>query len=76
MNYNTEDLIKYLYKETTVEEAQAMEKALQSDWNLRDEYSALRESMQQLDSILESPRPQSVKAILDYAKSSAEVAHP
>ncbi len=73
INYTTEDLMKYLYKETTGEKSKAIENAIQSDWHLRDEYNALRESMQQLDGILESPRPQSIMAILNYAKTSAEV---
>ena len=76
INYTTDDLIKFLYKETTQERAKAIEKAMQSDWNLRDEYNALRDSMLQLDSIVDSPRPQSILAILNYAKSSAEVVQP
>ncbi len=73
LHYTTEDLIQYLYQETTEEETKAIEKALKSDWNLAEKYEALKASMQHLDSIVESPRPQSVMAILNYAKASAEV---
>jgi hypothetical protein len=76
LNYTTEDLIQYLYQETTEEETNAIEKAIKSDWNLREKYDALKASMQQLDTLVESPRPQSVMAILNYAKTSAEVEQP
>lgn len=74
-NYTTEDLIQYMYRETTEEQTREIEKAIQSDWSLKDMLEALQASMQQLDSMISSPRKQSVKAILDYAKSTAEVAH-
>lgn len=73
LNYTTEDLILYLYGETSAEETQVIEKAIQTDWAFREQYEAIKASMQHLDSIIESPRPQSVDAILNYAKTSAEV---
>ena len=73
LKYTTEDLIQYLYHETSEEKSQAIEKAIQSDWDLLEKFEALKASMNQLDRIVESPRPQSVLAILNYAKASAEV---
>jgi len=74
--YTTEDLIQYLYGETSEEKTAAMEKALESDWNLQEKLGALEESRQQLDTIITSPREQSVLAILNYAKSTSIVEHP
>jgi uncharacterized membrane protein len=71
--YTTEDLIQYMYRETTEDESVAIEKAMQTDYILREKFEALKESMVQLDSIKESPRQQSVMAILNYAKSSSAV---
>jgi hypothetical protein len=74
--YTTEDLLQYLYKETSKNQAAAIEKALQSDWALGEKLIVLKDSLQRLDQMLESPRPQSVMAILNYAQSSAEVVQP
>lgn len=75
-NYTSEDLIQYLYHETSEEKTQAIEKALQTDWNLKEEFEALEVTKQGLDALLSSPRPQSITAILNYAKTSTEIAQP
>jgi hypothetical protein len=75
-NYTTEDLLQYLYQETSQIQSQAIEKSLQTDWALQEKFGVLKQSLTKLDEILESPRPQSVMAILNYAQSSAEVLHP
>jgi len=72
-NYTTEDLLQHLYKETSYDHVAAIEKALLADWTLSEKYSVLQDYLQNLDTIIESPRPQSVMAILDYARASAEV---
>lgn len=76
VNYTTEDLIQYLYHETSEEETRAIEKALQTDWALREQFDALKDSKQGLDKLVTSPRPQSISAILNYARSSTEIAQP
>ena len=75
-HFTTEDLIQYLYKETSKNRLAAIEKALQSDWELREKLDVLKDSMQRLDKIVESPRPQSIDAILNYARNTEEVAQP
>jgi len=75
-NYTSEDLMQYLYHETSEEEKKAIEKALQTDWHLKEEFEALKATKQRLDTLLTSPRPQSIMAILNYAKTTAEIAHP
>jgi anti-sigma factor RsiW len=72
-NFTTEDLMQYVYHETSKEQTMAIEKAIQTDWALKEKVMALRDSMHTLDSMLESPRSQSVMAILNYARTSAEV---
>ncbi len=72
-NFTTEDLIQFIYQETSKEQSMAIEKAIQTDWTLREKFEALKDSQQRLNDILESPRPQSVLAILEYARTSAEV---
>ena len=66
-----EDLILYLYKETSTDQSKAIEKALETDWELKDQLEILKDSMQSLDKMISSPRSQSVEAILNYAKSTS-----
>jgi hypothetical protein len=69
----TEELIQYMYQETTEEETAAIEKAIEADWNLKEKLGMMKESVRQLDTIITSPREQSVLAILNYAKSTSVV---
>jgi uncharacterized membrane protein len=76
LKYTTEELIQYLYNETTGEQTLAIEKALQTDWDLQEKLNALKVSMNYLDTVTVSPRQQSIMAILNYARSSAVVEQP
>ncbi len=76
INYTSEDLIQYLYHETSEEETKAIEKAIQTDWTLKEQFEALKGAKQDLDKLLKSPRPQSIAAILNYARTSEEMAQP
>jgi hypothetical protein len=72
-NYTPEDLIRYLYKETSPEETSAIELALKQDWTLREKLSVLKTSMDRLDSIKVSPRSEVILNILRYAGSNETV---
>jgi hypothetical protein len=72
----TDELIQYLYQESSKDQSMAIEKALQTDWELKDELEILKSSMQSLDKMVKSPRSQSVDAILNYARSTVEVEQP
>jgi len=73
--FTPEDLLLYLYKETSPEQTAAIEAALKEDWALREKLSVLKASMQRLDKIVESPRTEVVLNVLNYARehSAAEV---
>ena len=63
-----EDLVRYLYDETSGKKAETIRIALQTDWDLRESYEKLVISEQNLDNIeLSSPRPETVNKILEYA---------
>ncbi|HZW70478.1 MAG TPA: hypothetical protein VFF57_06355 [Hanamia sp.] len=63
-----EDLVRYLYNETSGRKAETIRIALQTDWDLRESYEKLVISEQNLDNIeLSSPRPETVNKILEYA---------
>ena len=74
-NFTPEDLLLYLYKETSPEQTLAIETALQKDWTLREKLSVLKASMERLDKISVAPRTEVVLNVLNYAreKSTEEV---
>lgn len=66
-NYSPEDLIRFIYKETSPEITAAIEAALEEDWTLREKLAVLKISKERLDTIVESPRTSVVLNILKYA---------
>jgi anti-sigma factor RsiW len=72
-HYTPEDLIRYLYKETSPEETVEIEQALQSDWTLREKMSVLKTSNERLNTLIETPRTEVVLNVLKYAASKQKV---
>jgi len=70
-NFTPEDLLLYLYKETTPEQTTAIETALEKDWTLREKMTVLKASMERLDKIKTSPRTEVVLNVLSYAREQA-----
>ena len=68
--YTPEDLLQYLYKETSAAETCAIEEALKQDWTLREKLEVLKESVGSLDRSLESPRVEVVLNVLNYARQT------
>lgn len=68
--FTQEELVQYLYGETSTEKSAAIEAALQNDWTLREKLDILQHSAQMLDRKLESPRTQTVMNILNYARET------
>jgi hypothetical protein len=71
-NYTPEELLLYLYKETTPEATAAIEEALKKDWTLREKLAVLKSSMDRLDTIKVSPRTEAILNILNYARKKEE----
>jgi len=70
-NFTLEDLVQYLYKETSAVQTAAIEKALKKDWTLREKLAVLKTSMQRLDKIKENPRTEVVLNVLNYARKKS-----
>lgn len=68
-SFTPEDLLLYLYKESSPLLTNAIEKALQKDWTLREKFIVMRDACARLDSLKQSPRTEAVLSILDYAKA-------
>ena len=71
INFTPEDLLLYLYKETSAEESTAIENALNKDWTLREKLHVLKASMQRLDKITVAPRTEVVLNVLHHARENS-----
>jgi hypothetical protein len=71
-NITSEDLLLYLYGETTKLQTEAIELALQQDWSLMEKLELLTQSRNELETISFSPSTNSVNNILKYAEKSVE----
>ncbi len=69
--FTPEDLLLYLYKESSPKKTAAIEEALQKDWTLREKLTVLKTSMQRLDKITVAPRTEVVLDVLNYARDKA-----
>jgi len=67
-NFTPEDLLLYLYKETSASQNAEIKAALKKDWTLREKLNVLKTSMQRLDKIKENPRTEVVLNVLNYAR--------
>ena len=72
-NYSPEDLLLYLYKETSPEMTAGIEEALKKDWTLREKLTVLKTSMERLKSITISPRTEVILNILKYAGKGEKI---
>ena len=72
-NYSPEDLILYLYRETSPEVTAAIDEALKQDWTLREKLSVLKTSMERLDGLTLSPRTEVILNIMKYAGKGEKV---
>ena len=70
-NFTPEDLLLYLYKETSAKKTAAIESALKTDWTLREKLNVLKASMERLDKITLPPRTEVVLNVLNHAKEQA-----
>jgi len=70
-NLTPEDLLLYIFKETSDEQTMAIENALKQDWTLREKLAVLKTSLERLDGIKKSPRTRIVLNVLNYARKKA-----
>ncbi len=69
--FTPEDLILYLYKESSPELTTAIDTALKEDWTLREKMQVLQSSIDQLDKIIVAPRMEVILNVLNYARETA-----
>ncbi|MEM6722384.1 MAG: hypothetical protein AAF598_00025 [Bacteroidota bacterium] len=65
-------LIKYVYAETTLVEALAVEEAIQKEWSFREQYQALKKAKKALPAVSFDPPQSAIDNILKYSQSTAK----
>ncbi|HEY0041797.1 MAG TPA: hypothetical protein VGB71_14090 [Flavisolibacter sp.] len=74
-NFTPEEILLYLYKESTTELTTAIENELQKNWALREKLAVMKTAMERLNNITVSPRTEVVLNVLRYASDREKVAH-
>jgi len=71
--FTPEDLLRYLYKESSPELTAAIQVALNENWTLREQMEDIQASVNQLDIEREviAPRMEVVQRVLQYARDTA-----
>lgn len=69
-NFTQEDLLLYLYKETSPSQTAHIKAALETDWTLREKFEELTKAHKELSAINLSPGNQTISNILNYAEKS------
>lgn len=75
MKITPDDLVRYLYNETSAQKTSDIKAALQIDSLLRDEYEKLKNTHFKLDEVCHSPRQETINSILEYAAKKHKQLH-
>jgi hypothetical protein len=79
--FTPEDLLRYLYKESSPDLTVAIEAALKEDWMLREKLQVLQSSADGLEKIIVAPRMEVIQRVMNYARMTVvqepeSVSHP
>ncbi len=69
--FTPEDLLRYLYKESSTELTVAIEAALKEDWMLREKLEVIRSSADGLNTVTVAPRMEVILRVMNYARKTA-----
>ncbi|HEY8971231.1 MAG TPA: hypothetical protein VIM64_19135 [Puia sp.] len=69
--FTPEDLLLYLYKESSPELTIAIETAIKEDWMLREKLQVLQSSTEGLEKVTVSPRAEVILKVMNYARETA-----
>ena len=71
--FTPEDLISYLYQETSSSDTTSIKEALANDWALQQKFNVITSSVNQLGTELYAPRAEAVLNVLNYARETMPV---
>lgn len=69
--FTPEDLLLYLYKESSQELTIAIDAALKEDWTLREKLQVMQSSVEGLDRVVVAPRMEVILKVMQYARETA-----
>ncbi|HEY4062506.1 MAG TPA: hypothetical protein VGM30_11420 [Puia sp.] len=69
--FTPEDLLLYLYKESSPDLTLAIESALKEDWMLREKLQVLQSSADELEKVTVSPRMEVILRVMNYARETS-----
>ena len=69
-NFTPEDLLQYLYNETSPSQTAEIKAALESDWSLREKFEVITSTQKRLEALKMSPSKQTIENILNYAEKA------
>jgi len=69
--FTQNQLIRYIYKETSTAETQEISQALEQDQDLFEKYQALMVAYQELPAVQFNPSDSAIENILGYSQQSA-----
>ena len=75
-NFTPEDLVQFLYNETSPEKSAAITAALETDWSLREMFDVAVSAQKRLNAFKAEPREEAVNKILRYGKKAISELHP
>ena len=71
--FTQEDLLLYLYKESSPELTVAIDRALKEDWMLQEKLSEIQSQTitDEMDKVIVSPRAEVILRVMNYARETA-----
>ena len=69
-NFTPEDLLRYLYNETSPKQTAEIKDALEKDWTLKEQFETIASGHKRLEALKLSPRKKTIENILNYAEKS------
>ena len=69
-NFTPEDLLQYLYNETSPAQKAAIKAALETDWSLREKFEVITSAKSRLETLKMSPSQKTIDNILSYAEKA------
>ena len=68
--FTPEDLVQYLYNETSPQKTEAIKAALETDWRLKEMFDVIVSAQKRLEAFHISPRKEAIDTILQYAEKA------
>ena len=75
-NFTPEDLLQYLYNETSPAQTAEIKAALETDWSLREKFEVITSAQKRLEALKMSPSKQTIENILNYAEKAVSELSP